>query len=88
MGLYLHIPFCRSKCPYCDFCSVPRPTAGAMEDYTAELTRRIRAAGACYGELTGGDLPPVDTVLMPYSANATNAFTPLVITVKFRLDTR
>jgi threonine dehydrogenase-like Zn-dependent dehydrogenase len=33
-----------------------------MEDYTAELTRRIRAAGACYGELTGGDLPPVDTV--------------------------
>ena len=62
MGLYLHIPFCRSKCPYCDFCSIPHPRAGVMEDYTAELTRRIRAAGACYGELTGGDLPPVDTV--------------------------
>jgi len=62
MGLYLHVPFCRSKCPYCDFCSIPRPTEGVMEDYTAELTRRIRAAGACYGELTGGKLPPVDTV--------------------------
>ncbi len=22
-GIYLHIPFCRSKCPYCDFYSVP-----------------------------------------------------------------
>ena len=21
-GLYLHIPFCRSKCPYCDFYSI------------------------------------------------------------------
>ncbi len=24
LGLYLHIPFCISKCRYCDFCSFPK----------------------------------------------------------------
>ncbi len=48
--LYLHIPFCRSKCPYCDFCSYPRPSEALMEAYTRELARRIRAAGEAYGE--------------------------------------
>ncbi len=50
IGLYLHIPFCRSKCPYCDFCSYPRPTNELMESYTHELARRIREAGKTYGE--------------------------------------
>ena len=50
IGLYLHVPFCRSKCPYCDFCSYPRPTNELMESYTRELARRIREAGRHYGE--------------------------------------
>ncbi len=45
MGVYIHIPFCRSKCPYCDFCSFPRPDEATMVAYTAELVRRIRVAG-------------------------------------------
>ena len=24
-GLYVHIPFCKTKCPYCDFCSITTP---------------------------------------------------------------
>ena len=32
-GLYLHIPFCRAKCPYCDFYSLP----GALELVPAYL---------------------------------------------------
>ena len=23
LGIYIHIPFCRSKCQYCDFYSMP-----------------------------------------------------------------
>ena len=52
IGLYLHIPFCRSKCPYCDFCSYPHPTAEGMEAYTHELARRIRTAGEVYGAVS------------------------------------
>ena len=55
IGLYLHIPFCRSKCPYCDFCSFPRPDAGTVDAYVDELIRRVRAAGQ-------GITLPVDTV--------------------------
>ncbi|HOP10016.1 MAG TPA: radical SAM family heme chaperone HemW [Oscillospiraceae bacterium] len=31
-GLYIHVPFCRSKCHYCDFYSV-RPDDGVAESY-------------------------------------------------------
>ena len=37
LGLYLHIPFCRSKCLYCDFCSIPHPDEARMERYVERL---------------------------------------------------
>ena len=43
LGLYLHIPFCRSKCLYCDFCSFPRPNDKTVEAYVAALTRDLVA---------------------------------------------
>ena len=36
-GLYIHIPFCRSKCIYCDFYSMP--PRGRAEEYVAALRR-------------------------------------------------
>ena len=37
LGLYLHVPFCKSKCLYCDFCSAPRPTEEELEAYVEAL---------------------------------------------------
>lgn len=41
LGLYFHIPFCASKCSYCDFYSFPG-TAAQMDAYTDALCRRMR----------------------------------------------
>ena len=34
-ALYVHVPFCASKCRYCDFYSMPNRSAGSMEQYVA-----------------------------------------------------
>lgn len=45
LGLYLHIPFCKAKCIYCDFYSLPH-SEEKMDAYTAALQRDlIRWAG-------------------------------------------
>lgn len=40
LGLYIHIPFCQSKCIYCDFYSLPR-AGGQMDAYLAALLREL-----------------------------------------------
>ncbi len=39
-GLYIHIPFCVSKCPYCDFYSIP-VSEGVLDEYTSLLLMEI-----------------------------------------------
>lgn len=45
LGLYLHIPFCRSKCDYCDFYSLAGKE-DRMDDYQKALLRHIVESGA------------------------------------------
>lgn len=52
-GVYLHIPFCKSRCSYCDFATDVYRTSDAVERYVAALGNEI--AGFQNG-------PQVDTI--------------------------
>lgn len=65
LGLYLHIPYCRSKCGYCAFNSVPWPGQGP-DDYLnallAEMAQVARGWGVgrvCSSLFIGGGTPTV-----------------------------
>ena len=41
-ALYLHVPFCRSKCPYCDFYSLPLvPERDLLESFLKALKKEV-----------------------------------------------
>ncbi|MBE6860729.1 MAG: radical SAM family heme chaperone HemW [Ruminococcus sp.] len=42
LGIYIHVPFCAQKCPYCDFYSGSY-TASAMDAYINALIRNFKA---------------------------------------------
>ncbi len=41
LGIYLHVPFCASKCPYCDFYSLVNTSDEEKDRYVAALVDRI-----------------------------------------------
>jgi len=50
LGLYIHIPFCKSKCNYCDFCSVGGADEALKVRYINSLRRQISEwADKCRG---------------------------------------
>lgn len=40
-GIYIHIPFCKKKCDYCDFYSI-KPTGDMVQRYTEVLVSHLR----------------------------------------------
>jgi oxygen-independent coproporphyrinogen-3 oxidase len=63
LGLYISIPFCRSKCTYCNFASGVYP-ASEHAHYIDRLDEDLRASGA-WAARTGVELPrQVDTVYL------------------------
>ncbi len=43
IGVYIHVPFCTQKCPYCDFYSLT--DLQRMDDYTASVIKQIEQYG-------------------------------------------
>ena len=46
LGIYVHVPFCRSKCDYCDFYSLTAKDDRLMDGYLHAVCSHIREAGA------------------------------------------
>lgn len=45
-GVYIHIPFCKSRCSYCDFATDVYRSGDAVERYVNALCREIRSVPA------------------------------------------
>ena len=45
LGIYVHIPFCRSKCQYCDFYSLTNKDDKLMEGYLRAICAHIKESG-------------------------------------------
>ena len=73
LGIYIHIPFCKSKCGYCDFCSHPPESEREIERYLNALMLNMQdfsaAAQGCSVDTVyiGGGTP---TLLAPKQLHA------------------
>ena len=63
LGLYISVPFCRSKCTYCNFASGVF-SAAQMGRYVERLIEDMRGIRACAAQL-GAHIPePVDSIYL------------------------
>lgn len=46
LGIYIHVPFCRSKCQYCDFYSVTSKEDKLLDRYQRAICAHIKETGA------------------------------------------
>ncbi|MDY5576765.1 MAG: radical SAM family heme chaperone HemW [Lachnospiraceae bacterium] len=57
LGIYIHIPFCRQKCKYCDFLSFSNKEE-LQSSYVEKLKREIELWGKSYGKQGRNDYVP------------------------------
>lgn len=58
--IYIHVPFCKSKCAYCDFYSVPdRPELAARYVLALRREMQLRATGEADTVFLGGGTPSI-----------------------------
>lgn len=60
VGIYIHVPFCLSKCHYCDFCSVTGADDAKKDAYVSRICSEIRDFADKIKQT--GELPQADTV--------------------------
>lgn len=58
IGLYIHVPFCRKKCPYCDFFSVGY-REDLAEQYAEAVVRNLRYYDEDYNTVYFGGGTPI-----------------------------
>lgn len=78
-GLYVHIPFCHSKCAYCDFYSTPSQTH--MEEYVDALIaeaalRSNEIAPTDFAALRSGEIAPSGLIETIYFGGGTPSILP------------
>lgn len=91
IGLYVHIPFCASRCPYCDFATAPATTA-LRGRYLDALNREIAREGELLGRprvrtlFFGGGTPsllePAETLALADALRRAFALRPREVTLE------
>ncbi len=91
IALYVHIPFCAARCPYCDFATAPARTP-LRARYLETLVREVALRGAELGRprmrtlyLGGGTpslLEPAEIEALASSLREAFAFRPIEVTLE------
>ncbi|MBF4619955.1 radical SAM family heme chaperone HemW [Clavibacter sp. VKM Ac-2542] len=64
-GVYLHVPFCRVRCGYCDFNTYTAPELRGVKqsDYASQAVQEVRFAGSALRD-SGVPVRPASTVFL------------------------